>query len=526
MRCRVDVKALGLACASGLLLYAAFPTIDNEWLAWVGLVPLLAALDGKRLRGAFVLAFMSGFVFYATTFYGIWSGAVAALRPVHFVILATYFSLYWGLWGLGVQWAKLESGLSSGLIAPPLWVVLEYVRSHLSFLSYPWLFLGHSQYLHPSLLQTSSITGVYGISFLIVLVNAAVADAVCAVRARWSGSESLSLIGRSTVIVLGTAGLLLTASYLYGVWILSRGPGGERKTIAIIQGNIPKDRMWNRSYLPTIVNRYEELTKRATMQPTDLVIWPESAVPGDLLHERDLQRTVSRIATETHTPILTGTAQSAKFTDKKLVNKSFNSMVLFTADGQIAGEYRKMVLVPFAEYEPLKGVVRWPRAIVASPDSTLPGDRYTLFTVGGTPFGALICWETIFPGHFREFVKRGARFMVVATNEAWFGESAAPYQLLAISTFRAAENRVAIARAANTGISALIDPFGRITKRLKGANGKEVFVEGVLVGEIAISQSRTFYSRYGNLFAWVMIAVCVLILCHIGRMKMSRSSIG
>ncbi len=516
----VDTKGVGLACASGVLLLLAFPTFDIVWLAWVGLVPLLVVLDGRSLKGAFLLSFMSGLVFYAGNFYGIWSGSVAALKPIHFVILGTYFSLYWGLWGLGLNWVGKRTGLSISLIVPPLWVALEYVRSHLFFLSYPWLLLGHSQYLHPTLLQITSVTGVYGITFLIVLMNAAIAEAICSVRGWLSGSSpSLSAFGRPSVISLGAASLLLIASHLYGVFILSKGIAGERKTIALVQGNIPKDFLWNISYRPMILNRYGDLTKKATMQSTDLVIWPESAVPGDLVHELGLQRTVSHVAMETNTPLFVGTSQTAKFTNKKLRDKYYNSMVLITPDGQIAGEYRKMVLVPFGEYEPLKGVIQWPRVVVASTDSTLPGDQYALFTIEGATFGALICWENIFPDHFREFVKRGASFMVVATNESWFGETAAPYQLLAISTFRAAENRVAIARSANTGISAFIDPFGRITKRLRGPKGEELSVEGVLMGEVILSQERTFYTRYGDLFAFLMIAACFLIVFHIWRKK-------
>jgi len=519
----VETKAVGLACASGLLLLLAFPTFDIAWLAWIGLVPLLVALNGKSLKGAFLLSFMSGIAFYAGNFYGIWSGSVAALKPIHFVILGTYFSLYWALWGLGLNWAGKRTGLSTSVIASPLWVALEFARSHLLFLSYPWLLLGHSQYLHPSLLQIASITGVYGVTFLIVLTNAAIAEAVCSVRGWLSGANpSLSVFGRSSVISLGSASILLIASHFYGAFILSKGIEGERKTIALVQGNIPKDHMWNISYRQMILNRYGDLTKKATMQSTDLVIWPESAVPGDLVHEHGLQRTVSQVAIETNTPLLVGTSQSAKFTNKKLRDKYYNSMVLINPDGQIAEEYRKMVLVPFGEYEPLNGVVQWPRVVVASTDSTIPGDRYTLFTIGGTTFGALICWENIFPDHFREFVKRGARFMVVATNESWFGETAAPYQLLAISTFRAAENRVAIVRSANTGISAFIDPFGRITERLRGPKGKELFVEGVLVGEVALSQERTFYTRYGDLFAFLMIAACFLIVFDIWRKKMGH----
>ena len=513
MRLRISHKDLGLALFSGVLLILSFPKFSLSVLAWVGLVPLLIALEGKGLKRAFFLSCVTGLVFFVGSFYWIWS--VSAFNLVNFALLAVYVSPYVGFWGLIVNWVGKTSGLSAMSIAPPLWVALEYVRSHVSFLSLPWMLLGHSQYQHPSLIQITAFTGVYGLSFLIVLMNAAIAETISSVRRGRFEPVTVSALQRHPLISLMIAGLPVMAIYLYGASILSRGSEGETIRVALVQGNIPQKQKWDESFRQTILDRYTSLTRNAVpREGAALIIWPETAVPGDVQHDPKLQREVGQVAIDMNTHLLVGSSEYAKFTDRKARDKIYNSMVLLSPEGKVAGEYRKIGLVPFGEYEPLRGVVTWPKAVASARGDILPGDEYTLFTVGGTTFGVTICWENIFPDLFREFVKRGARFMVNATNEARFGDTATPHQFLAMSVFRAAENRVAIARVANTGISAFIDPFGRVTDRLRGADRKELFVEGVLIGDVVLSKERTFYTRYGDLFAFATIALCAFTLIY------------
>ena len=167
-------------------------------------------------------------------------------------------------------------------------------------------------------------------------------------------------------------------------------------------------------------------------------------------------------------------------------------------------------MAPFGEYVPLEGIIPWPNFIVP-PDKKsfeVPGTDYTLFDIQGTKFGVVICWEIVFPDFFSEFVRRGAEFMMNLTNEGWFGDTAAPYQLLAMAVFRCVENRVSMARAANTGISCFIDPRGRITGRVE-KNGKDVCVDGYLTQGIPLSHEWTFYTRYGDIFIFLVMAVAV-----------------
>jgi apolipoprotein N-acyltransferase len=509
---KAALTAVSLVCTSAVLLVLSFPKFDLGGLAWVGLVPLLIALEGKTPKQAFLLSSITGIGFVTVTSHWLWT--VPAYNLLDYLLLQVlFYPLFWSLWGLGLVWIRGRTRLSAALVAPPLWVALEYLRSHLSFLSLPWMLLGHSQYQHPSLIQITSLTGVYGLSFLIVLVNVAIAEAFLHGR-RLTESSPLSDRRPFPVFSVTAAAGLLIGTALFGAAVMSRGMDGDRVTVALAQGNVPQNQKWDRSFKQTILDRHAALTREAAHQQPALIIWPESAVPGDVEHDPALQRSLAQVAAEAKAYLFVGSSEYGKFTSQELANNRYNSMVLFSPTGKIEGHYRKMTLVPFGEYKPLDGVVEWPQALVAGVGRDLPGEDYTLLTVGRATFGTAICWEVIFPDHFREFVKRGAEFMVSATNEGWFGDTAAPYQLLAMTVFRAAENRVAIARSANIGLSAFIDPFGRITERLTGSNGKELFAQGTLMGTIMLSDSRTFYTRHGDVFAFLMIFACGVILIH------------
>lgn len=505
------LRHLGPALLSGVLLTLSFPKFDLGALAWVGLVPLLLALNGKQPIAAFLLGFSTGVIFFPGIFY--WIFWVPDYNLLDHMLLASYLSCYFGGFGLAVAWIRKRTHLPMVLTAPPLWVASEYLRAHASFLTFPWLLLGYSQYLYPSLIQITSWTGVYGLSFLMVLINALGADALRSWRHPRELPNISSLSPRSLAVSVLVVSSLLLFTYVYGRSVLSQPLPDDRIRIAVVQGNVPQQAM-NRT---AIMDHYAMLTRKAAQGAPVLIVWPETAIPGDVKHDPNLKRKIDMLAIETEKFILVGSSEYAKFSNGKvpardLKGKFYNSVLLLTPDGRIEGEYRKIVLVPFGEYEPLQDIIRWPKAIAASFGSMVPGESYTLFSMDGRRFGAVICWEVMFPDIFREFVRRGAVFMVSATNESWFGPTAAPYQLLAMTTIRAAENRISIARAANTGVSAFIDPYGRITDRVRDAAGRDLFVEGVLLHDVHVSQSRTFYTRYGDVFAFLQIALSAALL--------------
>jgi apolipoprotein N-acyltransferase len=387
-----------------------------------------------------------------------------------------------------------------------LWVALEYVRSNLSFLGLPWMLLGHTQHASLSIIQAAAFTGVYGITFLVVLVNVALAEIVLHLRERRgrSGPEPAPGAGPPRRPPLGApvaVGLLLAGCWLYGLWVTREPVGRERITAALVHTTIPREVKWDVARRRSILERQEALTRQAAATAPRLIVWPETAVPGDVQHHPPLRQRVSQLAREVDTTLLVGSSEHAKFTDRRLLDRRYNSMYAISPAGEIVGQYRKVRLVPFGEYEPLRGVVRWPRAVAAAMGTLLPGDRYTVFTLDGVPFSAVICWEIVFPDLVRQFVRHGARFIVNASNEAWFAGSAMPEQMLAMSVFRAVENRIAVARSANFGISAIIDPHGRVTRRFPGSSRAGAQADGILVGETPIGPAGTFYTRHGDAFA-------------------------
>jgi len=499
-----------LACLGGGLLVLSFPPFAWGFFAWIALVPLMVAMNGRGPWAALGLAYLAGLAFIVGSFYWIWW--VPGYNLLDEALLAFYLALYLAVWGLGVTWLRRRAALPFAVVAPALWVTLEYVRSNLSFLSLPWMLLGHTQYLSLSLIQIASITGAYGLTYLIVLVNVAIAQWVLHVGQRSALAGRSAALARPPVGALSTAALLLIATWLYGLSVTGESARGERIAVALVQTSFPRDRKWDPAARRSMIERQEELTRSAAAKAPQLIVWPETAVPGDVEHHAPLRQRIAQAARDAKTPLLVGSSEFAKFTDRRLVDRKYNSVYLFLPTGDIAGQYRKIALVPFGEFEPLQGVVRWPKAIAASMGTLLPGDRHTVFTLGSVPFSTVICWEIVFPDLVRRFVLSGARFIVNASNEAWFAGSAMPDQMLAMSAFRAAENRIAIARSANLGISAIIDPYGRITARLNDSSPGGSAADGVLVGEIPLAASGTFYTRHGDVFAFVCIGASLVLL--------------
>jgi apolipoprotein N-acyltransferase len=501
---RLRPSDLGLAALSGLLVVACFPRFDTHWLVWVALVPLLLAMERGGPWRAMLLAQLTGVIFFVGVFEWIWQ--VPAYNILDEVMLGLYLALYFALWALGVRWLSARTLVPVALTAPALWVGLEYVRSHAGFLSLPWMLLGHSQYQQPVMLQIASITGVYGLSFLIVVVNVAVAQLFIRRPTTWRA------VPGATVYALGSLAVVLA----YGLLVLSAEPAPERLRVAAVQGNIPQNVKFDAAHRQLTLDRYASLTREAARQGVALIAWPETAMPGDVEHDPRLLQPVRQLAIDVGVPLLVGSSEHAKFTNREAGPRRFNSMVLFSPRGHIVDVYRKIRLVPFGEYEPLAGIITWPAIVASSMGNSLAGDRQTIFTIDGVGVASTICWENIFPDLVRQFVRDGARVVVNATNEAWFQDSGAPRQFLAISVFRAAENRISVLRVANTGISAVIDPYGRIVERLRGPDGRDVFVAGVLTASLPVTRQPTLYTRFGDVFALALLGGAALLVLVTG----------
>lgn len=512
------VRLLSIALApvlSGVLLVFPFPRYDVSWLVWVGLVPLFFAISGRNPKFGFFMSYACGIVFYSGVFS--WAFDIPGYRVHHQAILAICFGAYFAIFGLVFNSISRRWALTTAyLTAPFVWVCVEYLKCNLFFLALPWPLLAHSQYQHPLIIQFASITGAYGVSFLIVLVNSALAVILLPLVCRqknndFAQNQFISNTGRNAVI--GFVAFLTAFALFYGDAALKKPLSEKSIKLSVLQGNIDQEKKRNpRKHAGFIMQQYVELTQQVSKDRPDLIVWPEAATPGLVLKHLGLRRQLRSLIHDVGTYFLVGSSEFPKF-DKALKKhrKTGNTALFFSPEGKVLAQHLKIRLLPFGEYIPYEHTFPWPKFIVPNQNQNweIPGREYTLFELDAARFGVIICWENAFPGLFRQFVKDGANLMINITNEGWFGESAAPYQFLAMCVFRAVENRVSIARAANTGISCFIDPYGRVTDRV-WSNNKDIYVSGYLTREIKLSEEKTFYTMYGDVFAYLSILITVI----------------
>ncbi len=410
------------------------------------------------------------------------------------LLLVAYLSLYVAVFAFLLNYIRSRIQWDMVVVAPFLWISLEYIRSF--FLTgFPWAALGYSQYLNLPIIQVGDITGVYGISFLILLVNSAIYDFISIM---WRAERSPPL--REGVVVLG----ILLVVFGYGIAQIKRVENissRQRKIrIGLAQGNIDQSIKWDTAYQEKTLQIYENLSSMLAREKPSLIIWPETAIPFFFQSEERYQPRVMEVPEKTGAHLLFG---SLSYDSVKGKVEYYNSAYLLSPGKEVIGRYDKIHLVPFGEYVPLSKFLFFLGSLSAVGNLS-PGKLVRNLSFPFGDFGVLICYEIIFPNLCRKFVKAGADFLVTITNDAWFGHTSAPHQHLSMATFRAIENRVSIARAANTGISAFIDAKGEIRKR------SGLFTQEALVGQIGPRIEKTFYTRYGDVFALVSSAFALL----------------
>jgi apolipoprotein N-acyltransferase len=500
---------------SGILLILAFPPYELHWLAWVALVPLLIVISGRGPKYGFLLSCVCMMVFFAVVFGFVLE--VPGYGPSHHAFLDLYLGPLCAVFGLlySFIWRRC-TGTVALLAAPFSWVCIEYIRANFGFLAFPWVLLGHSQYKVLSIIQIASVVGVYGVSFLIVMVNSALAAVVlhASRKLRSEGSLVFPTISRLGAVSMAvTAALLVALSIVYGRSNVMAGPNDRAGIkVAVVQGNIPQSMKWDRRHARFIIQTYSRLTVEASKTNPALIIWPESATPGPIRLNRRLHREVKLITKKAGNYLLLGSSSHQKL--KTGNGRAFsNSAFLFSPNPDARRQrYDKIRLFPFGEYLPMENSIPWAWINVPNIPSFSPGKEFTVFQGPGFRFGVIICWEILFPEMVREFVKEGAQFIVNITNEAWFGETVGPYHMVTSSVFRAVENQVYVIRCANTGISCFIDPHGHVVDRVKDESGKDIFVRGFLTERIIPMESNTIYTRYGDLFIWLSLAVTAAVL--------------
>ena len=501
---------IGLAVLSGFLLLLPFLDFSLSPLAWIALVPLIFACADRSVKEGALFGFLAGVIYgYGGMFW------LAPVTAGGYGVLGGYIALYVAVWGGWISWLGSRRRGWIWWAAPAGWVALEYLRTHL-FTGIPWNLLGISQVKALPLIQIASITGVYGVSFIVVLVNAVLAGYCLSF---YPGSNlRRPLLGR-LIPLLAVAAVIL-GTLIYGFRVLEKSEGAVTDeaplAITLVQGGILQELKWKPSLAAAHFKTYLELSQEALKGGSDLVLWPESALPFYLEHHPSIQQVLSRLASEGDAYLLIG----GDYRSPSAPLRYYNSAYFFTPDDQGWERYDKTHLVPFGEYTPLKKFLPFVSSVVPWEEDFSAGEELILFnltrSIDESPrvlrLGTLICFEDIFPGLVREMVSHGAGLLVNLTNDAWYGRTIAPFQHAYASLFRAVENRIYLARATNTGYSCIIDPYGRIVGEVVDGAGESLFISDWATIEISPTLPGSFYTEWGDIFSWICIGAALTAL--------------
>lgn len=474
----------GSCLLSAALLVLAFPRADWSFLAWFALLPFLCTLDGQKAATAFRRGYLLGFLFFAAAI-----GWISYVTPVGTFLLVAFLALYFAVFGAAVVYFQRFALVGRILILSALWVALEFVRGHL-FSGFGWAMLGHTQYRNYCLIQIADITGVYGISFLVILVNLLLYET-------W---RAKSMPRQAAMMVLSVLFLVLA----YGTWVLGQARPEGTVRVGVVQPNIPLAMDWDESKKPFIVEKTVLQTEEISGHDLDLIVWPEMSLPGVITDSPYLTGKIKSYAIGIKTPILIGSIDQDG-------RHYYNSAFLIGDQGQMLGHYDKIHLVPFGEYLPLRPLLGWINRFVELDDFNF-GTNYKIFSLprSGQRFGVLICFEDTLGPLCRKFALRGAEFFVNMTNDAWFRETRAPFLHLAGAVFGCVENHRSLVRAANTGVSALVDPWGRITATVTDRSGRKIFTQGAAWGVLPLNRRISVYTKYGDFFTYLCF-LCIVV---------------
>lgn len=518
-----------LSVLSGVLLVLSQPPFNLGHLSWFCLVPLFIALNGKTLRQSFFYGFITGIIYFAGLIYWLFPVSMpASIFGTGFLII--YLSLFFACFCLffrrstfNVQHSTLFP-LRYAFSASVLWISLEYIRT-IGILGFPWGLIAYSQWKNLTLIQIVDITGVYGVSFVIVLFNAALAYMIYQYR-RPFDIKRISSVGMAVFSIVLVSIIIFV--FFYGMKSIGKyAPLIETETekmeVALIQGNIDQNKKWNPDYLDESLEIYMSLTRELRGTP-DLIVWPETAITVSLNENKSLEDEIRSFVKSTKTYFLSGVQEAEG-------GKYYNRVLLISPDSDIVGKYDKIHLVPFGEATPFVFLSRPRRLAVASAIFTFlkkvirgedftPGTEYKVFDLphpthtecgypeaGTRRFSCCVCFESIFPQEIRRFARNGAQFLVNVTNDAWFGKTGAPYQHFIINVFRAVENRMEIARCANSGVSGYINMIGQ------PRYWTNIYTRSVISSNVKLRTTETIYTCFGDVFSWIcLLSSLALIL--------------
>ncbi len=499
-----------LAACSGIVLFCSFPSVNFFPLAWIALVPLLVALEPvENWKSAFCVGYVAGFLFFAGLLLAIvllYPYANIFVTLLGYLLLVGYTALYFAVFSVLVHKLPWQSGGLFPLGVAAIWVSLEWVRSWL-LTGFPWGNIGYSQWNYLPGIQIASLTGVYGISFVIVLFNAGIATLIRR-RQEW----------RKELIAAIIPCLLAAICLIYGYATIARSENTPQQNmkVALIPGNIAQIEKWESENIEKIIKKYLDLTRKVAVENPDVIVWPETAVRGKVLSGEWIVQASSNHSRRFHNlfkqtfgeiggiPMLIGA------TDLDAFGNIYNRVISVSSEGKRLGKYTKMHLVPFGEYVPLADFL--PNFVQFHPYEH--GKTVNLLPITNVEaiqtnkdqieVGTSICFESAFPNHFRQLVKKGADAMGILTNDAWFTGTAFPELHLAMAPLRAVENRITVFRCANGGYTCIVDSFGQIITPFVTPQTAEEY----LIADVPLSREQnTLYTRYGD---WLPI-FCLMI---------------
>ena len=458
----------------------------------------------KQTRGAhgFRLGYILGLVYAGGAVYWIgansgtyrWAAILSAILAVAFIALN--YALFG--WALSYLYRKqLPGGL---WWSPAIWIGIQYLRSF-GILIFPWLSLSLTQTHYLPSIQIGSITGMHGVSFWVVLLNVAIFHYL---EARDQRTAAWKWGALALAIYL--------APIIYGTVVLQTLPGHQQSSssvnVGIVQPNVDPNQKWDKEFRRMNYALLDSLTMDLAGRQPDIIIWPETATPSYIRYNRYGYRDfIQRRVDSLGIPLLTGTPDVRMETDTVtggIGSKTYNAAVLFEPGESISQVYRKIKLVPFAEFIPYRNIFGFFSELELGQGEYTPGTEYTVFQYSDSRGGNMstaICYDSSFPKLIRRFRQQGAEWLAIITNDAWFGNSSGPYQHARLAVMRAVENRMPVARSANTGISMVIDPWGRVQKKLP------LHEQGVLTGTLRTGIARPFYSKYGEVFGFVITLI-------------------
>lgn len=474
-----------LSIASGIILALALPKPGWSICAWIGLVPLFIATRTAGIKRAALLGLLTGTVYYAIILY--WLLLFGSLPWLALTVFqAAYIAMF------AVLYSRLNPqriGWLGFVAVPASWVVMQFLRTPGTY-SFTWGSFAQTQANNLSLAQIASVTGPWGIDFIVCFASLAITAAIVGPQRRFKP--------------LAVAALLVLAMWTFGTLTLSsRTPSAPSHKVAVVQGSVsnhhePGLNLGQRSYLA-----YAHLSEIAARSKAELIVWPETAIP-DFIASPGWQDFIEPVARDTRATLLIGGYESA---DDSTTSDGYNSLILFDKTGKRLGSYRKVHLVPFGEFVPFRDQLSFfLQDYGIRPNDVIPAHGHPVLNAPLCKIGTSICFESAFPSIARCETRDGAQLLCIVTNDQTLQRTQGPEQHLMMAKLRAIENRRFVLRAAGTGISAIIDPFGRVRHRLG------LYRKGLIVDSVVPLHSLTLYTRLGDWLAYLCIAVTVACL--------------